>query len=310
MVKNDNDTFLKQIIDHHLHKKLGISFNQSLFIAIEHNAIKMVKLLIDNGADVNWINADGYRPLELAMQMSYSEITKLLKGKGAIVVKKLVIGDIVPGKIIIVPVEIEEVKVLDIQGMLDLSQATGLRRIEAGWITGTLTVPAQVEKLEVYTIRGTLDLSQATGLRKLEILELRGATLIVPAGVQELVTRDIENSDTLNLSQAAGLRRLEARWINKKVTLIVPAQIEELKIAAIASVLDLTQAAHLKRIEIELIDRRAILEVPAWVQEIKVRNIDGTLDLSKAINLSDEDVSKLEAKVRRMGKVVRPVRVN
>ena len=57
--------------------------SKELFSVIKNNDIEIVKLLIENGADVNAKNEDGETALHLANRKGYLDIVKYLIAKGA-----------------------------------------------------------------------------------------------------------------------------------------------------------------------------------------------------------------------------------
>lgn len=66
------------IIDH-----AGFNQKSPLSIAIEHGDVEMVKLLIENAADLEQVNFENKRPLYLAAEKGFARIVKLLLQAGA-----------------------------------------------------------------------------------------------------------------------------------------------------------------------------------------------------------------------------------
>ena len=62
---------------------INIETNYALNIAVEESTIEAVKLLIDNGADVNVKDSDDWTPLHSAVQLGRKEIVELLILEGA-----------------------------------------------------------------------------------------------------------------------------------------------------------------------------------------------------------------------------------
>ncbi len=69
-----------------LEKPVGPCHAMPIHVAAQHNAIEVVKLLLDYGADVNSTMADGTTALFLAAQFGYIDLVKLLIKRGAHVI--------------------------------------------------------------------------------------------------------------------------------------------------------------------------------------------------------------------------------
>ena len=54
-----------------------------LHIAAQHNAVQVVELLLDRGANVDMRNNNGDTPLHVAVKNNFAEMTRLLLCKGA-----------------------------------------------------------------------------------------------------------------------------------------------------------------------------------------------------------------------------------
>ena len=66
-----------------LKSTINIETNYALNIAVRGSTIEAVKLLIDNGANVNVKDSDDWTPLHSAVQLVRKEIVELLIAKGA-----------------------------------------------------------------------------------------------------------------------------------------------------------------------------------------------------------------------------------
>jgi len=75
-VANNNSQIVLNLLDKE-------TYSDSLFIACENEYLEIVKLLIENGADINKSDNYGQTPLFIACQNGYLEIVKLLIENGA-----------------------------------------------------------------------------------------------------------------------------------------------------------------------------------------------------------------------------------
>ena len=66
-----------------LNKKSGATISTPLNSAVEHENAECVQLLIDNGADLNLKDEDGYTPLVRAVEKDNSKIVEILLKSGA-----------------------------------------------------------------------------------------------------------------------------------------------------------------------------------------------------------------------------------
>lgn len=66
----------------------GADPNNALRHAVKHNKIKIVELLIENEADVNYVNSEGESILQYAIDSKNKDIVKLLEYSGAVIKSK------------------------------------------------------------------------------------------------------------------------------------------------------------------------------------------------------------------------------
>jgi len=118
------------------------------------------------------------------------------------------IEDVKIGAKATVPASVDQLVVIEVNGVLDLTKATGLEKAKIAYIgsEGTITVGPHVKELEVSNLEGKIDLSGVKGLEELTIHYMSKNTRIeVPPCVKSLYVGVV--TGTLDLSKAAGLTK-------------------------------------------------------------------------------------------------------